>query len=235
MGVRQYLYTERIVHYGGGIVLSPPFAHVNFISQSVVLTGLRTNTVIPAPANIQNNDVLTLLLYSETISAATPPAGFTAFTNLGPLAFPVDAARLWVWRKVASGESGDYTVTHPNAFTNAVMLVHRNVNVANVEDVAPSTNSATANPVHTANSVNIATIGSRIIFVSAAFNFISVDRTPPAGFAERFDSQTADPNGFGLYVADGVALNLGATGNKSVANNASANDWVASLIALRLQ
>lgn len=233
MRSRQHLHTDRIGRYGGGITISLPTPHVSFVSQSAVVTATRTNTVIPAPANIQNGDVLVLLFYIENV-APTPPTGFTAFTNLGPLAFPVDAAALWAWRKVANNEAGDYTITHLNTFSNAVMLVYRKVNTSSIEDVAPSTRTDTANPIHTANSVNIVTQGSRLIFVSAAFNFLTVNRTPPDLLTERYDSQTADPNGFGLYVADGIVLSPGATGNKSVSNNASANDWAASLISLRL-
>lgn len=207
---------------------------VTFKSMSAVGTSTRTNTTIPAPANIVNGDLLIILEYLEVLTA-TPPAGFVAFTGLGPLTFPINTSTtLWAWRKVASGEAGDYTVTHANASANAVMLVYPGQDTT-IEDVAPSTNTGSANPNLLANGVTVATPGSMIIYAAAMFNVPPNPPVIPSGvtptFTERWNThQSVDD--WGLFVADGQAA-AGATGNKIGTDGPTLDDWVATLITIR--
>jgi hypothetical protein len=214
---------------------------VGFRSSSAVVTGFRANTVVPAPDDIEDGDLLVLVFYIEEVETPPAPPGFVPFTNLGSLPFPVRDADLWVWRKRASNENGDYTITHADTFTNAVMLVYPGVDVGSPEDVAPSTNSGVASPANpnfVAHGVDVQTPGSRVIYVSAQFDFDVVDRLPPPGdnpvFTERYDSQTALVGlGWGLHVCDGPMLAAGPTGDKTVTDNAQGQDWVTTLITLR--
>lgn len=212
-------------------------------STSVAPVGLgpRTNTTIPAPANIKDGDLLVIMLYVE-LAAATPPPGFMPFTGLGGVAFPIHTTTtFWAWRKIASGESGDYLITHGNAPANAFMMVYTGVDLAVIEDVVPSINSGNANPNLLATGVNAATVGSRLIYGGAMWNVpTSGDMVVPTGTTPRFtklwipnDSPDSPEGVFGLIVADGQIFSPGATGNKTATNGPTLDDWVTTLITLR--
>lgn len=208
---------------------------VSHRSKSSVLTGTRTNTVVPAPADIQNGDLLELSLYIETLTA-TPPAGFTAFTGLGPLVFPVNNARLYKWWKRADGEVGDYTITHASAVTNALMNAYPGVVlVGSPEDVTPSINSGNANPIITATGINVRTPGSMLIWTAGFWNVPPDRPIQPPGvtplFIERFNVHD-NVDKWGLQASDGVVSLAGATGDKAGTKGPTIDDWVVALIAL---
>lgn len=206
---------------------------VEFRSSSAVNFGNRTDTIIPAPVGIQDSDLLVIPFYIDT-QPPTPPPGFAAFTNLGPLAYPVNNSDLWAWWKRASGESGNYTITHNATFTNAVMLVYRNaIGSGSPEDVPPSTRTGNVDPNIVANGIAPVTSGSMIIYVSSVFDPYPAPPLPPGGitptFTERYNPGTTNV----LHVCDGALIPAGPTGNKTVTGGPNLGDWVASLIAIR--
>jgi hypothetical protein len=147
---------------------------------------------------------------------------------------------MWAWRKTADSESGDYTITHNNAFANAVMLVYSG-GAATIEDVVPSTNSGNADPNMLADSVTVLTPGSILIYVAAMWNVPADRPVMPGGvtpvFVERWnphDSPTFPEGVFGLLVGDGVVV-AGATGDKTATDGPDLDDWVTSLIVIRAE
>lgn len=206
---------------------------VKFRSSSAVNSGVRTNTIIPAPVGIQDKDTLVILTYVEV--AATPPAGFVPFTNLNPLNFPVHVGRLFAWWKRAEGEAGDYTVTHANSFTNSVMLVYPGaIQNGSVEDGPPSTNTGNNDATIEANGVRTSVPGSMVIYASAIWQLHPSAPNPPAGgnpiFTERYDPF---PVTSAMHVCDGALDPAGETGNKIVNEGPVVDDWVSTLITIK--
>lgn len=198
----------------------------------------RTNNTITAPSGIQDGDIL---LLGGVVGAATeapdptPPSGFTA-VPLTTGTWPIDNSdagsfnlEFRVWYKVASGESGNYTVTHSAASSQHWMACYSGGDTADPigEATAQGGNSQTS----TALGVTPTVDESMVVFASHDWGSLTNNLTPPTGstptFTERMDTTVC-------YVADGVLTTAGATGNKSHTNN---NDnavvpFAASLIVI---
>lgn len=185
-------------------------------SDSSVAYGGRTNTTIPAPTGIQNGDQLRIVFLIGAapgiVPAATPPAGFTEKGSPYPLIVIGDGPfelQARVYEKPASGEAGDYTITHANASTAAWMGAVQGA--ANQGSAATGATDAGTAPV--APGVTPDDDGALIIFWASSFNFLGAVTPPgsPPVFTERLDSGASI-----LYAATGEMAVAGPTGNKTV-------------------
>src|SRR5262249_40824929 len=95
--------------------------------------GSRTNSVFTAPASIADGDwlFLTIFIYNGTNTppTPTPPSGFST-VSAGSPTWPyrntladTTQADTWCWVKKASGESGNYTVTHTGPVTTRGSII----------------------------------------------------------------------------------------------------------------
>lgn len=197
----------------------------------------RTNTTITAPAGIQNNDVLIILFgigASGTPPAPAPPAGFNIITG-----FPTtetDAGgfkvKTYAWYKIASGESGNYTITHSSAASQGYMAAVSGADIADPFHQNPTTNTGSGT-VSTALGLTTPAENSLVMYLGSDWGDSSNALSPPTGttptFIERLDPGTV--SGI-MYVADGVLATQSATGNKTQTNNSAGNPWMASLICI---
>jgi len=202
---------------------------VDFGSISNTTYASRTNTTITAPSGIEDDDVLYLfhLLGSASPPTPTPPAGFVvADTPVGET-YPIDASdgsfilSLRVWRKTASGESGDYTVTHSAASSQGVIVRVTGADTGNPSDPLPSFVLSDGSPSAadtTVPSITTEVDGALILLFNWDWADTTNNLTPPTGttptFTERLDTTLC-------YVATGILATAGATGSKTMANNAS--------------
>lgn len=210
---------------------------VLFRSDSSVNYANRTNTLINAPAGVQDNDGL-LLIFEDgapgaTAPVPTPPAGFVILPGF-PLTrsdtnpFTVDT---YVWGKIAAGEPANYTINHANANTNAYMLAASGVNLVTPFDPNPTTNiglGATA----TAPSITTVANNSLIVYYCSKWNFPGI--TPPGGVTPVLTTRL-DGSATLLFVSTGVLAAQGATGAKIATGlpNSPTEPWASGLIAIR--
>ena len=215
------------------------FAAAAHRSDSATTYGSRTNTTCTAPAGIQNGDVLLLVFDVAAATNApspTAPSGFAAVAGTWPidlrdLGFNVD---VYVWYKVASGESGNYTVTHSAASSQCYIKA---VSGGSSSQPASTTNSNTEGSTTTALSITPSGNDALVMFVSSDWGDTANALSPPSGttptFTERLDPGTT--SGI-LYVADGVLGTAGATGDKSITNNNNAggplSPWAGVLVVV---
>lgn len=195
---------------------------------------LRTNTTITAPTGIANDDLLLLLfITAENVEAPdpTPPAGFTIL----PGAWPIDVTggvfnvEFRAYHKIASGETGDYTVTHVDTRSQGVMMRISGVDTTTPFSPNPTLNSGTADDT---TASGLTTTVNNVMIVLAAFDWgdTANDLTPPTGTTPTFTEHLDVPL---TYVAAGVLATAGATGDKTMANNSTGvNPWGAALIAI---
>lgn len=212
-------------------------------SDSSVNYGSRTNTTITAPTGITNGDTLTIgfaIGSTGTPPTPTPPAGFNILPGYPTIMSDVSIVApgdfkvlVYVWGKIASGEAGDYTITHASANTTAYMSCDEGADTANPYNPNPSITVQTNSPANPATTGGVTTVndGSLVIWLLVAWDFF-VAPTPPAGatptFTERFNGAASI-----MYAADGVMSPAGATGAKSMNLTASQDDaWSASLIVI---
>jgi hypothetical protein len=193
----------------------------------------RTNTTVTAPTGITDGD---LLLYSLFLGASSPvtataPSGF-ALPSGGTWPIQVtdgggfDGVR-YVWYKIASGESGNYTATHATASTQGVMV---RVSSGNGAQPVATTNGGSG-VTTTFTGLTPAANGALIIVMGTDWADTANNLTAPGGttptFTERLDVAPLS------YVASGNLATAGATGNKTMTNNSSVNGmWTGVMLCV---
>ena len=207
---------------------------VAFRSTNYINYASRTNTTVPAPAGIVNSDILLLALAigraGGTPPAPTFPAGWTVIagpsTEVDAGAFQVTRRLAW---KVASGESGDYLITHTVASTSAVILCVSGGNTG----VTPisSNNGRTAGGTNTltrALSITTTVANSYVAFMVHGWGFYGA-ALPPTGYTER-----SDPANGLCYAADNIFATAGATGDATHTNPSTnvSDRWGAFLVGI---
>jgi hypothetical protein len=203
----------------------------------------RTNTTITAPSGITDGDLLLLfhVIGTGTPPTQTPPAGFTALPGTWPQTITESgysmAARAWY--KIASGESGNYTVTHIAPAGAFGACQGAMVRISGADTSSPFTPSPTVNLQQglggseastTFTGLTTTVDGTLILLFGWDWADTSNNLTPPTGttpsFTERMDTTVS-------YVATGVLATAGATGNKTMANNAgTGSPWGALMVAV---
>lgn len=210
---------------------------VEFISDSSVNYAARTNTTITAPTGIQDGDDLLIIFEIGTPAVPppvpTPPAGFSIVTGF-PLTrqdsnpFIVDT---YAWRKTASSEAGNYTITHANASTNAWMQCARGQNAVTPYSPNPTTNTGLG---ATATAPGLTTVAnnSLIIYYCSKWNFPG--GTFPGGSTPVLTTRL-DGSATLLFVSTGVLGPASATGDKTATGlpNTPTEPWASGLIAIR--
>lgn len=191
----------------------------------------RANTTLTPPAGIVDGDLL--LLYVITGAggadvAITPPPGFAALTSFGAPYLVTKAGfnvRHYVYWKIASGESGNYALTHTTISFQAWIGCYSGVDPTN--PVGTLTQNNGTGTITVANGLTATRAGDLILFVSQDWGDFGLNLTAPSGFTERFDTPI-------LYFADQALSLAGAVDNRSITNNsAGANAWAGILLALQ--
>lgn len=211
----------------------------SYRSGSQVNYGNRTNTTIPAPAGILDDDQLLIIFQTGAAGGAapvpTPPAGFVLSAGPG---FPFSVVddnnfnvKTYAWTKKASGEAGDYIVTHANCNSTCFMLAIEGADTVNPYSPTPTTNTgfdATA----TALSITTPVDACLIVYWVGGWDLL-VGFTPPGGATPTLTVRNTPANTL-LAVATGVLANAGATGDKSATvPNTPLQPWVSGLFSLQ--
>jgi hypothetical protein len=200
----------------------------------------RTNTVITAPGTIVNGDVLLIyFIIGATGAPPTPtaPAGFTLASGYphttGPDTNNFEVVH-YLWTKTASGESGNYTITHAVASTQAYMASYSGGDTATSLSPAPTFNSGVNSSTTTALGLTTPRDGSMIIFISQDWGDTTNTLVAPTGTTPTFTKQMWVNPGL-LLVADGALSPAGATGNKTITNNNTGVNsyWAGILICIQ--
>jgi len=198
---------------------------VAYRSSTITTWASRTNTVATAPAGIVDGDALFLfvIIGAATPPDVTPPTGFSLLTNfpttLTTIGFSVKAS---AFVKIASSESGSYTVTHASASSQAYMAAFSGANASTPFSPNPTVNSATNSTTTTMLGLTTVANNSVVMTISQDWGDTTNNLTPPSGstptFTERQDTAI-------LEVADGTLATAGATGNKTMTNNSYASTY----------
>lgn len=210
-------------------------------SHSATTYASRTDTLIAAPAGIQDGDQLRLI-FVRAQSGSTPatptwPAGFspvsmTSGNNPGTVSDGGLYLSVWVLEKTASGESGDYTVIHGAGSSQGLMICVSGATTGG-QVTQNQYNGVNDGATATANGVTTGANDSLLIYLAQNWQLWG-SGTAPAGstptFNERLDAASSI-----LYYADGVLATAGATGNKTQAagGNGASDPWQAWLIEVQ--
>lgn len=193
----------------------------------------RTNTTCTAPTGIQDGDILFIWFISATNPEApdpTPPSGFASVPGYTVIDVTQSSfnAEAYQYYKVASGESGDYTVTHTAASSQCMMAAISGADTSSPFTPAPTENNGTGG-TSTALGLTTSNNDSLVMFVGFDWGDTANNLTAPSGstptFTEAEDTAIS-------YMATGVLASAGATGDKTMTNNSTTGaPWGASLVA----
>lgn len=196
-------------------------------SHSNTTYATRTNTTITAPSGITDGDILLLFFFGFNLTSVTLPTGFTQLSgspvnNAGPFS-------TYIAYKVASGESGDYTVTHGSLSTQGAIVVVSGGDTTNPPTCTFNTGTGSTS---TALAVTLSAANGLVVFAGAGWDGYG-SSNPPSGttptFTERVDTGE-------MYLATGPWASSGSTGDKSQLPNGSnfGNPWTAMLVKVEV-
>jgi hypothetical protein len=209
--------------FSGG--MKKPVELVGFATQSSK-DGSTTSVLDPSGIGIANGDLLLIVgLLRNSSYAVTFPAGFTNqtpgtitdFTHVG--------------YKIASSESGSYTVTtNQSAARGNILVVLRNVgNAAGITFGGVTLNGTVT---HTASSISPTKSGALLMFsfVSATTGLRTIT-TPPSGMTQVaywYDFASNQSPSAACYIQNPQAA--GATGTRQIVWSSSASSSPAFLV-----
>jgi hypothetical protein len=212
---------------------------VDYATSSTVTEATAANATYTAPTGIVDGDLL--LIWQEffstgTVVTPTPPAGFLVVPGVTwPLVVTPTGAtgHVWFWFKIASGESGNYTVTHASSVRRGKM-----VRVTGADTTAPflpfpTQNVGTASTTYTFLGLTTVVANTLVMVFGSDWNDTANNLTAPTGTTPTFTERIDIP---GEYLATGVLATAGATGNKTMTNNSTAvagSGWLASMVAVQ--
>lgn len=221
-----------------GLVNPPviPLYETRFRSGSTVAYGSRTNTTITAPSGIQDGDGLVIVFgigIAGTPPTPTPPAGFTLFRTGTVLSLGGFSLVNYFWVKIASGESGNYTISHSAASSWAYMMAFSNVDAVNPIQQSTANNGTSGAATTTATGVTTTREGVSVIFVDQNWGDTSNNLVVPTGITPQFTERRDTDVG---YVATGDLIGITTTGDKSHTNNNNVgfgSPWAGYLIVVQ--
>lgn len=198
-------------------------------STSSLSEGTRTNSTVTAPSGIADGDILVYALKIGGASGgptATAPSGFAAWSGI-PVAWDGSGIsdtyglRIYLWYKVASSESGNYTATHSSGDSEAFMWRISGGDTGTPNDQAATTHSTngggTEGDVIGPTSTQTPTVdGCCVIWVGVSWDNFG-NASPSSGWTE--DRNNAAAVFYAQHIIQGTAA---ATGSISV----TSTQWI---------
>lgn len=199
---------------------------------------------IPAPAGIQNDDILILwvVVDDQNVISYTPPAGFTAFSGF-PLQLNssggTDGGGMWAGYKKAASESGSYSITNSGSDTmnggivcisgcDPSAFLHRSsIGTNNTANASPWTMTTAAFSSNTSATCTFVYLGMSDNKPSG-----TVTHAAPSGMTKQADVSDGTFSNSFCATQDSVAS--GETGARSAVGTGGglASGWACVCIAL---
>lgn len=201
---------------------------VAFGSSNVLAEGTRANSTYTAPSSIADGDVL-LIWHFEFNSGGyptpTPPTGFaTVPSGSWPMFNSADYAQ-WLWYKVASGESGNYTVTHTSAVTRGI--VARITGANTTSPFAPNATQNGGNGTTTTYTGLTTTVDQELILLFGSDDNDNSNTYAVTGYT----LQATTP---GECLLTKTLTPAGATGSPTMTNNSNpGTPWFGVMVAMQ--
>jgi hypothetical protein len=176
-----------------------------------------TQLSLDLPADVVDGDLLIIVQFFRTSSTINTPSGFTQKADFQP-SLDGGTKRLAIYTKVASSETGPYTITVPSSDRKlGAILAYRYCHATQLDTVATGTiNSSASSTSHAAPSV---TPGTREALLLHAFGInrsgtdVVAQPTAPSGMTERVWELSLD---HGLAIYDEILHPATATGTRTL-------------------
>lgn len=208
---------------------------VAFGSSSSTTYASRSSLTVTAPTGISNGDLLVAhILWAGNGTTITPPTGWT---QVGSTLTAIESGSTFylnsgIFKKIASGESGNYTWT-PSATVATQGKINRYTGASGtINDYSSNWIGGTAGSPGNSNAdatgITTTVNGCMLVYESFDWGDNSNNLTPPTSFTERVEVNPL------IYSADMLQTTAGATGTVThVSNSNASNPRGAWLIALQ--
>lgn len=164
---------------------------ITYISSSSTSNAASTSIVVPAPANLQDGDVMiTCIDSNDGPSAITTLAGWTQINKVTTANGNI-SAEMATYYKVASSESGNYTWTTASSTRNSAALsVFRGVKTTAVVNTSAAQTTASS-ATQTAPTITPTVDNCMLVFCVSSDATGAYTYTPPTGYTEAVDIGSA--------------------------------------------
>lgn len=199
---------------------------------------IATNLVVTAPSGITDGDILVAWSLNDATSGATTwPAGFTEDTAVSPILLTsFDACTFRYAMKVASGESGNYTITGASSIIGGVAAFS-----GRVASTTPHRSSAAKSDTGNSSPFNInsasfssnTTSGADIFLIAVADGATAnVTFGAPAGYNLDADISEASPFTRQFMFAHKDGVGSGDSGAHTSTGTGATAAWGVFAVAL---
>ena len=199
---------------------------------------IATNLVVTPPAGIVNGDILVAWSLNDAASGATTwPAGFAEDTSASPILLTsFDACTFRYALKIASGESGNYTITGATQIIGGVAAFS-----GRAASTTPHRSSAAKSDTGNASVFNInsgafssstTTLADHFLIAVADGASANVTFGAPAGYTLDADVTEASPFTRQFMFAHKDAVPSGTTGATTSTGSGSTAAWGVFSVAL---
>lgn len=203
---------------------------VSFATGNVFAEATAANTIYTAPSGIADGDLLLIwhfeFLAGSSIPTATPPTGWAAVSGTWPITQSSTHYGVYLWYKIASGESGDYTVTHASCVKRGIIARVTGNDTSTIFD-GVTQNSAVSGGTTTYTGETTTVDGDLIMLFGADDNDLS-NTYAVSGY-------TLNESTPGNCLLSKNLATAGATGSPTMTNNSSGSPapWFAVMVAVK--
>lgn len=207
-----------------------------FVAAAHADSASTASIVVNAPAGLADNDIiLALIKYGDTVTVNSPPSGWTSIGNINDSG--TSGTDLELFWKLASSEGSSYTFGLSGATRVGVTVVayRGGFDTADPIDVVGQGTYFTSDTTLRSPGATVTSANSSLIFLGGGHNGSTFSFTPPsspATFTEDVDTYGSGDGRFGRTVANAVWTGSGATGNVDATMSITTSAKYAFLVAL---
>lgn len=192
-----------------------------------------TQLSLDLPSGVVDDDLLIIVQFFRTSSTINTPSGFTQKADFQPT-LDGGTKRLAIYTKIASSESGPYTITVPTSDRKlGAILAYRYCNATQLDGVATQTiNGSASFTSHDSTSVVTPTSREALLLEAFGINRSATNTvaqpTAPSGMTERVWVGSSD---HGLAIYDEVRHPTTTIGTRTLTTvNSCASAVIRSLV-----
>lgn len=182
-----------------------------------------TSVILAAPSDIADDDLLLAIICADNNIVLTPPSGFTNVITQ----FAGGDPAIYVYRKDASSESGNYEFTLASAekWIGYLARIDGHDTSTPVDVSAGASNSSGTNDAPSVTT----TVDDCLVIYAAVYNGIRTPFSPPAGTTELFDENGAGAGSVSGTAASKVQATAGATGTGTFTPDSDQNNEMVTI------
>lgn len=186
----------------GRNAIAPIATALTYVGKTNPVAGFTTSQTITVPAGVQDDDILFMIWTAGTHTQATP-AGWSLVDSVE------DDRKIYVWKRVASSEPADYTITSAFQWSAGGMVAYRGT----ISAYTTGTPASQSNGSSTSIVFPSVTTVKNAQLLCFAVTELNTTMTPDAAMTERWDVGVGSNHQ--TYFMDELITSAGSTGTRT--------------------